>query len=100
MSLYTYILLAFGVSLSTGLLMYLDSRLFDKPKTRMTYIKTIVMTNLIVFATVYLLMWLSPTKKLTDIIQSGGAEAKKIVGQNTSFVQQIGEEMIVGDAPF
>lgn len=98
--MWTYIWICLGVSLATGIFMYLDSRLFDKPKTKMTYFKNIAMTNIIAFSLMFTLMWLSPSKTISDVVQSGGHVAKKIVGQPTTFVQQIGEEMLAGDAPF
>ena len=98
--MFAYLLIFLGISVTTALFLYLDSRLFDKPKTRMTYIKTIAMTNIIVFSIIYLLMWLSPTKNIKDVVQAGGESAKKIVGSPTTYVTQIGEEMLSGDAPF
>ncbi len=97
--MWTYLLISLGISIATTLFLYIDSRLFDKPKTRMTYVKTAVMTNIITFATIYILTWLSPTKNMGDVVQTGGI-AKKITGANTTFVQQIGEEMLAGEAPF
>lgn len=95
----SYILIAISVSLATWLFMYLDSRLFDKPKTRMTYVKTITMTNIIVFGMVFMLTWLSPTKSIKDAVQSGGI-IKKITDGPTTFINELGEEMLGGDAPF
>lgn len=97
--MWSYLLIFLGVSLSTIMFMYIDSRLFDKPKTKMTYVKTLAMTNILTFATIYILTWLSPSQNMNDVIQTAG-NVKKIVGQNTTFVQQIGEEMLAGDAPF
>lgn len=96
----TYLLIFLGISITTALCLYLDSRLFDKPKTRMTYIKTIALTNIITFSIIYFLIWLSPTKNIKDVVQTGGAAIKKIVGSPTTYVTQIGEEMLAGDAPF
>jgi hypothetical protein len=98
--MWSNIFIFFGVSVVTALIMYLDSRLFDKPKTRMTYIKTIVMTNVITFAVIYTLTWLSPTKNIKDIVHRGGELTKKIIEGNTTMIDQIGEEMLAGDAPF
>lgn len=98
--MWSLILICLGVSLSTWLLMYLDSRLFDKPKTKWTYIKNIIMTNIITLSTIYVITWLAPSKSVKEIIQSGGQPVAKISGQPTTFVSQIGEEMLSGDAPF
>jgi hypothetical protein len=97
--MWSYLLISLGVSIATTLFLYIDSRLFDKPKTKTTYAKTIAITNILTFATIYILTWLSPTKNMGDAIQTGGV-IKKITGQNTTFVQQIGEEMLAGEAPF
>jgi hypothetical protein len=94
------ILIFLGVSIGTALMLYLDSRLFDKPKTRMTYAKTIAMTNIITFAVIYVLTWLSPNKNIKDIVQSGGQIQTKIGGGPTTMIEQIGEEMLSGNAPF
>ena len=88
----SYVLIAIGVSLATWLFLYLDSRLFDKPKTRITYAKTIVMTNIIVFGVVFLLTWISPKKSIKALVQSGGIP-KKIDG-TTTFIKELGEEML------
>ena len=99
--MWSYILIFIGISVSTILMLYLDSRLFDKPKTKTIYIKAIVMNSIITFATISLLTWLSPTKNMKDIIQTAGSSVSKIgSGAQTSFVSQIGEEMLSGDAPF
>jgi len=98
--MWSNIFIFLGVSVATALILYLDSRLFDKPKTRTTYAKTIIMTNVITFAVIYILTWLSPNKSIKDVIQSGGEVTKKIVGGQTAFVQEIGEEMLGGEAPF
>lgn len=98
--MWTNIFIFLGVSIATALIMYIDSRLFDKPKTRITYIKTIAMTNLITFAVIYVLTWLSPSKNIKDVFQSGGEITKKIVGAQTTLIDQIGEEMLAGEPPF
>ena len=98
--MWSYLLIFLGVTIATGTLLYLDSRLFDKPKTRLTYIKTMVMTNVLTFVTLGILTWLSPSQGITAVMQAGGHVAPKIVNDNTQFIQQIGEEMLGGDAPF
>src|SRR5437016_2289405 len=97
--MWSFIFLILGISVATTLMLYLDSRLFDKPKTKLTYAKAILMTNVITLSTIYLLSWLAPTQKLTEVIQSAG-DPPKIVGAPTTFIDQIGEEMLTGDAPF
>jgi len=95
----SYILIAIGVALVTGLFLYLDSRLFDKPKKKAVYLKVIFLNITVVLATVYLLEWLSPTSHVKDVV--GGAGVPKIMSSSpTVAVPQIGEEMISGEAPF
>lgn len=93
----SYILVAIVVAVTTGLLLYLDSRLFDKPKKRITYIKVICMNILIVLSTMYVLTWLSPTSNLKDIVQAGGKP--KIEGPIIN-IKEIGEEMFSDKPPF
>lgn len=95
-----YLLIFLGITFITLIILYLDSRLSDKPKTTLTYIKTIALTNLICFAVIGFLRWLSPTKNLYDAMQIGGQMGNKIVSSSVKFVPQIGEEMLMGDAPF
>ena len=95
----SYIFIAIGVSIVTAIILYLDSRLFDRPKKRMTYIKVISMTVIIVLATIMVLAWLSPSKNLKDIVQMGG-KSTKISGGPVVLVPEIGEEMLAGDAQF
>lgn len=95
----TYVIVAIGVAVITALIMYLDSRLFDRPKQRSVYIKTILMTVTIVLVTLGILSWLSPSKNPTDVIQMGSKSAPKITG-NMVAVPEIGEEMLAGEAKF
>ncbi len=89
-----------GVSVTTGALLYLDSRLFDRPKTKVTYFKVIALTNVLVFSTIGLLMWLSPSTGINAVVQSGGASVAKITGGETNYLANLGEEVFVGEAPF
>jgi hypothetical protein len=97
--MWTQIGISVAVSLVTMLIMYLDSRLFDKPKTKMVYAKTVIMTNSIVFAVVAFLTWLAPTGNLRQVMQSGGGSGPAIGGASV-MVSKIGEEMLAGPAPF
>jgi NADH:ubiquinone oxidoreductase subunit 6 (subunit J) len=89
------ILIGLFVSIATIFMMYIDSRLFDKPKNKMTYIKNIILVNLVTFSSIFILTWLSPNGNIKDISQT----VKKIEG-NTTYIKQLGEEMLSGDAPF
>lgn len=95
----TYLFIAIGVAVVTALLLYLDSRLFDRPKKKIIYVKTIAMTVGLVLVTIALLSWISPTKNPTDVIQMGGKSHPRI-GGSTTLVPGINEEMLNGPAPF
>jgi len=96
----SYIFIIVGVAIISGLLMYLDSRLFDRPKKKLTYIKVIAMNITIVLSIIYILTWLSPTSNIKDIVQVGGKLPLKMVGTDVVKVPQIGEEMFTGEPPF
>ena len=102
--MWTYVLLAESVSLATSIFMYLDSRLFDKPKKRFTYIKGITMVNSIVFAALGILTWLSPDfGGIKQVMQIGGSSNQpiaKITDGSMEMIADIGEEMMGGMAPF
>ena len=93
-----YVLIAVGVAMVTAMFLYLDSRLFDRPKKKMVYIKVILMNIIIVLATLYILAWLSPTSNIKDIVQAGGGKAK-IEGPVVE-IKEIGEQMFSDPAPF
>jgi len=95
----TYVYIAVGVALMTVFLMYIDSRLTDKPKKKIIYVKVIAMNIVIVLSIVQLLSWLSPTSRIKDVVQLGGQMTNKISGPVVS-IKEIGEEMLAGDAPF
>ena len=67
--MWSYVFISAGVATTTALLMYLDSRLTDRPKQKMTYLKVIIMTMVIVLAAIMLLTWLSPTENIKDVVQ-------------------------------
>lgn len=92
-----YIIIAIGVSILTGLFLYLDSRLFDRPKKKLTYIKVMLMNIVIVLSTIYILTWLSPTNSVKNVVQMGGQS--KIEGSVVD-IKEIGEQMLGGEAPF
>jgi hypothetical protein len=99
--MWTYVITGVGITLATWIVMYLDSRLMDRPKTKATYFKVIALTNAIVFATLGIFSWLSPTGDIKAVIQSGGGDiGTRIPAPNGTFVSEIGEEMFSGEAPF
>lgn len=95
----TYLFIVFGVIIATILFMYIDGRLFDRPKKKMTYFKVILMNIAIVLVVVYILTWLSPTGDIKKIVQMGGDSGVKITGPDT-IVPGIGETMLSGPPPF
>jgi LytS/YehU family sensor histidine kinase len=95
--MWAYIFISIGVILSTFLMLYIDSRLFDRPKRKMVYIKVMCMNVIIVLTTIYVLTWLSSTSNIKDVIQSGG---KPKITSNSVVLTDINEEMLTGIAPF
>lgn len=95
----SYLFISGGVAVITALILYLDSRLFDRPKKRITYIKVIMMNIAIVLSTIGVLTWLSPVGNIKDVVQTAG-KSTKITSGPVVNVPQIGEEMLAGDAPF
>lgn len=83
-SLYFYPILA---ALIAFVFMYLDSRLFDNKKTKMTYIKNTFLVGFIVWLLVFLL----------DI---DGTQEIPIFDENISLVPEINERMIQGIPDF
>lgn len=83
-SLYFYPILA---AIIAFVFMYLDSRLFDNKKTKMTYFKNAVLVGFIVWLLVFLL----------DI---DGTQEIPIFDENISLVPEINERMIQGVPDF
>lgn len=100
--MWLYIVICFLTSIITILLVYIDARLFDQPKKKSTYIKLLLLTNSVIFIFIFLLTWLSSstTKGLTTLVQTAGNPVQHFPSKNATFIQQIGEEMLTGEAPF
>jgi ABC-type Mn2+/Zn2+ transport system permease subunit len=92
---YSLVIFVF-VTFVTWLCVYLDGRFTDHTKTKGTYIKSILMTNAISFAVIYILLWASPNNNINDVVKP----VVKLVGGSVAQVAQIGEEMLTGPAPF
>lgn len=75
---------------------YIDGRFNDKYKTKTDYIKVILFGNSVVFGSMYLLNWLSPTGSGVDIIRP---KVDKILG-DVIDVKGINEKILSGAAPF
>ena len=99
--MWSYVFISAGVAVTTAVLMYLDSRLTDRPKQKMTYIKVIVMNIIIVLAAIMLLTRLSPTENIKDVMQVK-TPITKITGGGMSMVKVpgVGEEMFSGPPTF
>ena len=94
------ITLIIGVALLTWIIMYIDSRLFDQPKKKSTYIKGIMMSILILVLTLLVLKWVSPSKEIVKALQSGGKSTAKIFSGEVIKIPGIGEEMLAGAPNF
>lgn len=97
--MWSYVIISVVVAIVSGLLAYLDSRLFDRPKKRMTYIKIMLMNVVVVLSTISVLTWLAPTNNIKEVMQSAGAVSKIDVGPVVR-IAQLGETMLDGPPPF
>ena len=77
-----------GVSISTFLIMYTESKLFDKVYQKTDYFKIILLCNVVVLSTIYILTSISSNGSLPIAPQSN------IIGQ-TKYVPEIGEDMLI-----
>jgi len=95
--MWSYIYIALGVTLVSILLIYFDSRLTDKPRSKLIYIKLTLMNLVIVLLTTYILTWLSPSNNIKDVVQSGNQT--KLKGQ-TARIDEINEEIFTNPPNF
>jgi len=84
---------AVGVSLLTFIIVFIEGKLFDKYYTRLDFVKIILLVNVIVFITLYLLTKLSSSGDIPKANQSN------IIGQ-TKYIPELGEEVLVGGGNF
>lgn len=91
-----YIVVSIIVGILTCLCMYLDSRLFDKPKKRITYIKVVCMNIGIVLAIIYFFKWISSSSSIKEFVSDN---APKIDGPVVN-IKEIGEDMFTDNPPF
>ena len=85
--------------LTTWLFMYIDSRIFDTPKTKLTYFKGILFVSLVSATIVYFMG--SPS--IPSLPQMGGIPMSGGIGQGnqgTALVQGINQEMFTGMPSF
>jgi hypothetical protein len=92
----TNIIILVLVTLMSWFSVYIDGRFHDKNKTKLDYFKMIVFTNVIVFAVIYLLCWLSPEGNIKQLIKP----IKDKIGGASVELEAINESMLAGDAPF
>ena len=82
-------LLYIGVAFFAWLAVFLDSKLFDRKTKKPTYIKIIILSLLLVFI----------SQKITININTSTAtnvDIGKIIGKQTKYLPDLGEEMISG----
>jgi hypothetical protein len=87
------IILYLGATLIAWLSVYIDSKLFDRKTKKSTYVKIILLSNLLVFL----------TTKFLFIVGSKGvvpSNVNKIIEGPTQYLPDIGEQMITGVANF
>ena len=84
--------------LITWLFMYIDSRIFDTPKTKLTYFKGIFFVSLVSATIVYFMG--SPS--IPSLPQMGGISTGGYgqLNQGTALVQGINQEMFTGMPSF
>jgi hypothetical protein len=85
------------VAIATIFFLFIDSRLFDRPKKRSVYIKAILMNVIIVMSVIFLLTWLSPTDSIKDVINSQNPTK---INAGPVIKTPVGEDMLAGEAPF
>ncbi len=77
----------------TWLFMYLDTKIFDSPKTKFTYVKNMILVSGITYTIVYFMG--SP-----NLPQIGGSALKSSaavsIPETTSLMTDIGQEMMTG----
>jgi len=86
------IIVAIVSSLITCLFMYLDSRLFDTPRTKFTYFKNMVLVSGISVAIVY---FMGGNAGNTGKFQLGGVPAS-----STAVISGIDQEIFTGPPAF
>lgn len=91
---YSYI--AIIVSLLAVALVYLDARIFDKRPTKYTYLKVVVMTNVVVGVVLFIINWLS--KESIQI--GGGSDGYEPIKGPSVYIPEIGEEILSGVPTF
>lgn len=85
----TYLLIIIGSSILTLLLLYIDTRLFDKQRENKEYVKSIFFVDFIVLCVLYFLSWIAPVE-IRNMITT---PAPKIEG-NTIKVPGLEEYML------
>ena len=94
--MWSQIIVSLGISIFTWLMMYCDSRLFDRPKSKSVYFKNIILVNIVVFGTIFMMKYLVPGTSPEQLLQSGGNK----IGGASAYIKDIGESVLTGAAPF
>lgn len=75
--------------------MYIDTRLFDTPKDKITYFKNMLLTGALASTVTYLINGGDLFSSLSQVGGGGGAAVS-----STSVVTGIGETIMTGQPPF
>mgnify|MGYP003682217441 CR=1 FL=1 len=96
---YTPLVVGLVVALIACLLVYLDARLFDTPKTKVDYFKAALLSGGLSAAVVYFMGENSP---LINIATAASAEASQMaqVGGAGGLATIQGQEILTGAPPF
>ena len=87
--------------LITWLFMYIDSRIFDTPKTKLTYFKGISFVSLLSATIVYFMGSPSLPKQFGGNVNVGPIQPMATnMNQGTALVQGINQEMFTGMPSF
>lgn len=101
---YLYALISLGISLAVILMMYIDSRITDKPKQKKTYVKNILLVNMLVFGIIFLSTWFSNWGNMEFGNTPGSADSMKagVIGveSGAKLLPDIAEEMLVAVPEF
>lgn len=79
------------VSFSVFLIMFIESKLFDKDYHKTDYFKIILLCNIMVLSIIYILTYLSSTGSLPMAQQS-------VLSGATKFIPEIGEQILTRPA--
>jgi len=100
MKFFSYIAVIIVITCFVVFFMYIDSRLFDKPKKKSTYIKNILLVNFVILVLFKLLEWLNISKNNVDILDNLSPFNNIKNVKNTTILKDIGEEIFTDKPDF